>query len=89
MPVVATPVTTTPVTTQQLADRAGVSRMTVVREIERGNLEADRVGHNWLIQPGEAGRWEREYRPYAGLRRPRGDREEASAGDQPPPASER
>ena len=52
-------------TTTQVAANAGVSRHTVEREIARGNLAAQKVGTQWVIEETEADRWRAQYRPYA------------------------
>lgn len=55
--------------TADVAAMAHTSQDTVEREIERGNLEADKVGRTWVIEAAEAGRWAAQFRPYAGLRK--------------------
>ena len=52
-------------TTNQVAEKANVSRYTVEREIGRGNLTAEKVGTQWVIEEAEADRWAAQYRPYA------------------------
>ena len=54
--------------TTKVAEMVGTTRHTVEREIDRGNLTAERVGRNWVIQQDEADRWAASYRPYAALR---------------------
>lgn len=46
-------------TVTDLVSRSGLSRMTVIREIERGNLQAHRQGSRrpYLVDPGEGERW--------------------------------
>jgi excisionase family DNA binding protein len=56
--------------TTQVAELAGTTRYTVEREIRRGNLGAEKVGRTWVIDPPEAERWAKSFRPYAGLRNP-------------------
>jgi hypothetical protein len=46
-----------------------VSRFTIMREIERGNLAAQKGGGRWLVERGEALRWAASYRPYQSLRK--------------------
>lgn len=62
--------------TTKVAGMANTTRYTVEREIERGNLTAEKVGRTWVIQQDEADRWAACFRPYAALRgkRPAGAR---------------
>jgi excisionase family DNA binding protein len=55
--------------TADVAAMAGTSQDTVEREIDRGNLEAAKVGRTWVIEAAEARRWAAQFRPYAGLRK--------------------
>ncbi|MGH3229172.1 MAG: hypothetical protein ACRDOA_11425 [Streptosporangiaceae bacterium] len=55
--------------TAHVAAMAQTSQDTVEREIERGNLAADKVGRTWVIEAAEAERWAAQFRPYAGLRK--------------------
>jgi excisionase family DNA binding protein len=57
-------------TTTQVAALADTTRYTVEREIERGNLEAQKIGRQWAISPDEAARWAAQFKPYASLRKP-------------------
>lgn len=59
--------------TTDLAAKVNTTRQTVEREIERGNLTAEKVGRTWVIQQAEADRWAAQFRPYAGLRKPAAD----------------
>jgi excisionase family DNA binding protein len=54
--------------TTKVAEMADTTRYTVEREIERGNLAAEKVGRTWVIQQDEADRWAAQFRPYAALR---------------------
>lgn len=56
-------------TTTEVAALASTTRYTVEREIQRGNLEAEKVGRQWAITPDEAKRWAAQFKPYAGLRK--------------------
>jgi len=56
-------------TTGEVAAKRGVSIDTVDREIERGNLQAKKLGRYWGIEEAEAERWAAAYQPYAGLRK--------------------
>jgi excisionase family DNA binding protein len=56
-------------TTTEVAVMAKTTRHTVEREIRRGNLKAEKVGRQWVIEPGEAQRWAEGFRPYSALRR--------------------
>ena len=47
-----------------------VSRHTVLREIRREKLAADKGGGRWLVEPAEAERWAKTFRSYQGLRKP-------------------
>lgn len=64
-------------TTTETAAKASVSRCTVEREIERGNLEAKRLSNRWIIAVVEADRWAAQFRRYAEQR----DRDRATPGD--------
>ena len=55
--------------TTQAAALAATTPHTVKREIQRGNLQAEKVGGVWVIDPAEAQRWAAQFRPYAGLRK--------------------
>lgn len=46
-------------TVTDLVKRSGLSRMTVIREIDRGNLRASRQGSRrpYLVDPDEGERW--------------------------------
>ena len=55
--------------TADVAAMANTSQDTVEREIDRGNLAADKVGRTWVIEAAEAERWAAQFRPYAGLRK--------------------
>lgn len=46
-------------TVSDLVQMTGLSRMTVIREINRGNLAAHRKGssRNYLVDPAEGARW--------------------------------
>jgi excisionase family DNA binding protein len=57
-------------TTTQVATLANTTRYTVEREIERGNLAAQKIGRQWAITPDEAQRWATQFKPYASLRKP-------------------
>ena len=57
-------------TTTEVAAKANTTRHTVEREIRRGNLQAEKVGRQWVIEPTEAERWAGAFLPYAGLRKP-------------------
>jgi hypothetical protein len=52
-------------TTLEVATMAKTSRFTVEREIERGNLKAEKIAGRWIIDEAEAARWASQYRPYA------------------------
>jgi excisionase family DNA binding protein len=54
--------------TSEAAALASVTRHTVLREVRRGNLGAEKVGRTWVIEPAEAERWVAQFRPYAELR---------------------
>jgi excisionase family DNA binding protein len=58
-------------TTIQAAELANTTAHTVKREIHRGNLRAEKVGGNWIIDSAEAERWAAQFKPHAGLRGPR------------------
>lgn len=69
-------------TVRQVAEMAGVSRMTVFREIERGNLPAERVGRDMIIDLADAEVWRASFVKYREQReRPR--RRAASEGEVP------
>lgn len=46
-------------TVSDLVEKTGLSRMTVIREIDRGNLAAHRQGSKrlYLVDPDEGARW--------------------------------
>jgi hypothetical protein len=52
----------------ELAGIAGVHARTVLREITRGNLTAEKHG-GWVIALTEAKRWLARFRKYEGLRK--------------------
>lgn len=61
-----------PLTLAALAEQAGVTRRTALNEIRRGCLAAVReplAGYRsrtrWIVDPAEAARWLRTYRPHA------------------------
>lgn len=43
-----------PVTVNELRDRTGVHRNTIIRDIESGTLPAEKVGGQWMITPAIA-----------------------------------
>jgi excisionase family DNA binding protein len=55
-----------PLTTTEVAAMTAppTTRFTVEREIRRGNLEAEKVGGRWLIEPDKAERWAKEFVRY-------------------------
>lgn len=55
--------------TTEVAALARTTRHTVSREIERGNLQAEKVGRTWVVQPDEARRWAAQFTPYSALRK--------------------
>jgi excisionase family DNA binding protein len=57
--------------TTEVAAKADTTRHTVEREIARGNLQAEKVGRTWVINPAEAERWAAQFKPYSALRKPR------------------
>jgi hypothetical protein len=52
----------------ELAAFAGVNVRTILRELGRGNLAAEKHG-GWVIQRPEAERWLAQFRKYAALRK--------------------
>ncbi len=46
-----------------------VTSYTVRREIERGNLQAEKVSGVWVVTEAEGRRWASAFQPYAGLRK--------------------
>jgi excisionase family DNA binding protein len=60
-------------TTSEVAAMADTTRYTVEREIRRGNLTAQKVGRNWVVEDAEAKRWAGQFEPYGSLRKPKSD----------------
>jgi hypothetical protein len=50
----------------ELAALGAVNVRTILREIDRGNLTAEKHG-GWVIERPEAERWLAQFRKYAGL----------------------
>lgn len=46
-----------PVTVDELKDRTGVHRNTIIRDIASGVLPAEKIGGNWMIEPAIADRY--------------------------------
>ncbi len=53
--------------TREAAALGNTTPATVKREIERGNLHAEKVGGVWVIQTDDAKKWAAQFKPYAGL----------------------
>lgn len=51
------------VTADELAAARRVSKQTILREIRRGHLKAEKPGRDWIIEKPEAQRWLLEYDP--------------------------
>jgi hypothetical protein len=55
--------------TTQVAAMARTSRHTVEREIDRGNLVAEKIGRLWVATDVDADRWAAQFKPYAAQRK--------------------
>lgn len=51
------------VNSDELASIARVTSRTILREIDRGHLTAERSGGRWIIERPEAERWLASYNP--------------------------
>jgi excisionase family DNA binding protein len=58
-------------TTADVAKLRDVTRRTVEREIQRGNLSAVLMGGTYVIEQAEAERWAAQFQPYAQQHKPR------------------